>query len=70
MVTYTKPSEVTERCKYLENLWLKRNQNIAGWYDTLALYDELKQENMEKDSLWWQITSGNSRSNLNQLQVL
>ncbi len=46
-MTYDRPNKVTDRCKYLETLWLRRNQNIAGWYDTLSLYDELEQKNME-----------------------
>ena len=46
-ITYSKSGEVTDRCNNLAKLWERRNQNIAGWYDTLALYDELKQEHME-----------------------
>jgi len=47
MPTYTKPSQVTDRCTSLAKLWAIRNRNISGWYDTLSLFDELKQKDME-----------------------
>ncbi len=47
MATYDRSSKVIDRCKHLETLWAGRNRNIAGWYDTLSLHDELKQDNME-----------------------
>ncbi len=47
MTTYKDAKSVTLRCEDLKTLYQQRNRNIVGWYDLLALTDELEQKGME-----------------------
>ena len=44
---YDSAIKVVDRCTALERLWAGRNKKIGEWYDTLSLFDELEQKDME-----------------------